>query len=89
MRVPKDTNALSLPLQDDLMDKFVFCKCVNTPQGVAIDPKQQLPSDWFRYYMKKGGEITGFADVMKPKNLRYGLANGLNSNRKQSAFYKD
>lgn len=79
LRVLDGLDEQKLPFRDELMDGFVFCKCVKTPQGMKIDPTQKLSSDWFRYNMKLGGEITGFGDVMKPKNHRYGLANGLNS----------
>jgi hypothetical protein len=42
----------------------------------------QLSSNSVRYRMKVGGQITGFAQVTKPYNLRDGNAKGLNESHK-------
>ena len=75
-------NEQELPLKDEIGDHFVFCQATRGAQGVRIAHELQLSSDSVRYRMKKGGQITGFAQVVKPYVLRDGAAKGLNESRK-------
>jgi Protein of unknown function (DUF3435) len=67
-----------LPLKDKLSDDFVFCQTVETACGVALAKCLQLSSNSVRYRMKIGGQITGFAQVTKPYDLRDRAAKALN-----------
>jgi hypothetical protein len=71
-----------LPLREELDGEFVFCQAVREADCVRIARDRQATTDWIRYWMKKGGEITGFADVTKPYVLRDGAAKALNDSRK-------
>ena len=75
-------NEQALPLREELDDDFVFCPAVREAYGVRIAHEVQLTSASVRYRMKKGGEITGFAQVTKPYVLRDGAAKALNESRK-------
>jgi hypothetical protein len=75
-------NEQQLPLKDELSDHFIFCQTLQTVCGIALTPQLQLTSDSVRCRMKIGGQITGFAQVMKPYVLRDGAAKGLNESRK-------
>lgn len=75
-------NEQGLPLKEELDEDFVFCQAVREAYGVRIAHEVQLTSASVRYRMKKGGEITGFAQVTKPYVLRDGAAKGLNESRK-------
>jgi hypothetical protein len=75
-------NEQALPLKDELGDDFVFCQAVREAHGVRIAHDVQLTSSSVRYRMKKGGQITGFAQVTKPYVLRDGAAKALNESRK-------
>jgi hypothetical protein len=75
-------NEQQLPLREALDEEFVFCQAVRGADGVRIAHELQLSSDSVRYRMKKGGQITGFAEVTKPYCLRDGAAKGLNESRK-------
>jgi hypothetical protein len=75
-------NEQGLPLREELDEDFVFCQAVREAYGVRIAHEVQLTSASVRYRMKKGGEITGFAQVTKPYVLRDGAAKGLNESRK-------
>lgn len=70
-----------LPLKEELNEEFVFCQAVREADCIRITRNQQATTDWIRYWMKKGGEITGFADVIKPYVLRDGTAKALNDSR--------
>jgi Protein of unknown function (DUF3435) len=75
-------NEQALPLKEELDDDFVFCQAVLEAHGVRTAHDVQLTSDSVRYRMKKGGQITGFAQVTKPYVLRDGAAKALNESRK-------
>ena len=75
-------NEQQLPLREELGEDFVFCQAVCEAHGVRIAHELKLSSDSVRYRMKKGGLITGFAEVTKPYTLRDGAAKGLNESRK-------
>jgi hypothetical protein len=75
-------NEQPLPLKEELDDDFVFCQAVREANGVRIAHEVQLTSASVRYRMKKGGQITGFAQVTKPYVLRDGAAKTLNESRK-------
>jgi hypothetical protein len=75
-------NEQQLPLREALDEKFVFCQAVREAYGVRIAHELKLSSDSVRYRMKKGGQITGFAEVTKPYCLRDSAAKGLNESRK-------
>jgi hypothetical protein len=75
-------NEQGLPLREELDDDFVFCQAVREAYGVRIAHEVQLTSALVQYWMKKGGEITGFAQVTKPYVLRDGAAKALNESRK-------
>ena len=69
-------------LKEAMNDDFIFCQAVPDALGVRIAHELQLTSASVRYRMKKGGQITGFAQVTKPYNLRDGAAKALNESCK-------
>jgi hypothetical protein len=75
-------NEQPLPLREELDENFVFCQVVREAHSVRIAHDVQLISASVRYRMKKGGQITGFAQVTKPYALRDGAAKVLNESRK-------
>jgi hypothetical protein len=74
-------NEQALPLKEELDEDFVFCQAVREAHGVRIARELKLLSDSVRYRMKKGGQITGFAQVTK-LYVRDGAAKALNESRK-------
>jgi hypothetical protein len=70
-----------LKLKDEILDSYVFCQALREPDGIRIALDQQLTRGWLSYRMKRGGEITGFAEVAKPYCLRYGAAKAFNDSR--------
>jgi hypothetical protein len=82
LNVLKGLNQQELPLKESIQDDFLFCQAIREVQGVRIAHELQCTSAWVRYRMKKGGQITGFAQVTKPYVLRDGAAKGLNESRK-------
>jgi hypothetical protein len=79
-------NQQELPLREAIGDDFVFCQAVREACGVRIAHELALTSASVRYRMKKGGRITGFAQVTKPYCLRDGAAKALNESRKCSTM---
>jgi uncharacterized protein DUF3435 len=79
--VVKGLGQQELKLKEELLDKFVFCEAVREADGVRIALEERFTEAKLRYRMKRGGEITGFADIMKPYGLRYGAAKAFNSSR--------
>jgi hypothetical protein len=75
-------NEQELPLKEELDEDFVFCQAVREAHGVRIAHDVQLTSASVRYRMKKGDQITGFAQITKPYVLRDGAAKALNESRK-------
>lgn len=75
-------NEQQLPLREALDEKFVFCLTVREANNVRIAHELKLSSDTVRYRMKKGGQITGFAEATKPYSLRDSAAKGLNESCK-------
>ncbi|KAE9373871.1 hypothetical protein N431DRAFT_407568 [Stipitochalara longipes BDJ] len=71
-------NEQQLPLKEEFDEKFIFCQAVREAEGFRIAHERQLPSGSVRYRMKKGGQITGFAEVTKPYCLRDSAAKALN-----------
>ncbi|KAJ5111736.1 hypothetical protein NUU61_001366 [Penicillium alfredii] len=69
-----------LKLKDEILDQFVFCQAIREADGFRIALDEQLSEGSLRYRMKRGGEITGFAEVTKPYGLRYGAAKAFNDN---------
>lgn len=70
LNILKRLNKRQLPLKDELSNDFVFCQTVDTVYSVALAKQLQLSSNSFRYRMKIGSQITGFAQVTKPYVLR-------------------
>jgi hypothetical protein len=54
-------NEQQLPLKDELSDNFIFCQAVETAYSVCLARQLQLSSNSVHYWMKIGGQITGFA----------------------------
>jgi hypothetical protein len=86
LKVLNVVNEQKLPLREELDEEFVFCQAVREADGVRIARELQVTTDWVRYRMKKGGEITGFVDVTKPYVLRDGAAKALNDSRKHRSL---
>jgi hypothetical protein len=82
LKVLKGLNEQKLPLKEELDDEFIFCQAVREAAGVRIARELQETTNWMRYRMKIGGQITGFEQVTKPYVLRDGAAKGLNESRK-------
>ncbi|KAH6680636.1 hypothetical protein B0J14DRAFT_614152 [Halenospora varia] len=59
LNVLNGLNEQKLPLREELDDEFIFCRAIREADGIHIAREQQATTDWFRYRMKKGGEITG------------------------------
>jgi hypothetical protein len=82
LNVLKGLNEQVLPLRKAIDDDIVFCQAVREAYGVRIAHELQLTSAALRYLMKKGDQITGFAQVTKLYNLRDGAAKAFNESRK-------
>lgn len=80
LNILEGLNEQVLPLREVIDDDFVFCQAVREVYGVRIAHELQLISAGYR--MKKGDQITGFAQVTKPYNLRDGAAKKVNESRK-------
>jgi Protein of unknown function (DUF3435) len=63
-------NEQALPLREELDDNFIFCQAVRGAHGIRIAPEVPLSSASIRYRMKKGGQIMGCAQVVKPRRKR-------------------
>lgn len=70
LRVPATCNELLVPLRTELDDQFLFCKAEWKSHGYELTPQVMFSSSKILYYIKKGGEITGFSQVTKPYVLR-------------------
>jgi hypothetical protein len=81
LKVLNGLNEQKLPIKEELNDEFIFCQAVREADGVRIARELQATTDWMRYRMKIGGQITGFEQVTKPYVLRDGAAKGLNESR--------
>lgn len=81
LRVLNGLGEQELKLKDEILDNFVFCQPVREADGFRIALGKQLSEGSLRYRMKRGGEITGFAEVTKPYVLRYGAAKAFNDSR--------
>jgi hypothetical protein len=86
LNVLNGLNQQKLPLKEVIGDDFVFCQAVREACGVRIIYKLTLISASVRYRIKKGGQITGFAQVMKPYYLRDGQAKAFNESHKCSTM---
>ncbi|KAI2735701.1 hypothetical protein DTO013E5_8636 [Penicillium roqueforti] len=78
LRVLDGLGEQELKLKDEILDQNVFCQAVREADGLRIALEKGLTGSWLRYRMKRGGEITGFAEVAKPYCLRYGAAKAFN-----------
>ncbi|CAG7956785.1 unnamed protein product [Penicillium salamii] len=78
LRVLHGLGEQELKLKDEILDQNVFCHALREPGGIRIAPEEKLTKGWLNYRMKRGGEITGFAEVAKPYCLRYGAAKAFN-----------
>lgn len=76
-----------LPLKEELDEEFLFCQAVREADCVRIARDLQATTNWIRYRMKQGGEITGFAKVTKPYILRDRSAKALNDSGKYRSLY--
>ncbi|KAJ5956323.1 hypothetical protein N7501_010602 [Penicillium viridicatum] len=56
----------------------ILDRLVREADGLRIAIEKGLTGSWLRYRMKRGGEITGFAEVAKLYCLRYGAAKAFN-----------
>lgn len=81
LRVLDGLGEQELTLKDEILDRHVFCQALREPDGVRIAVDKGLTKGWLNYRMKRGGEITGFAEVAKPYGLRYGAAKAFNDSR--------
>ncbi|ODH16246.1 hypothetical protein ACO22_06374 [Paracoccidioides brasiliensis] len=73
-----------LLLQDEFLDKFVFCQTEPTPTGFQICLDWMLTAAVVRSRMRRAGEITGFEEVAHPYNLRYAGAKAFNNSKEVS-----
>lgn len=78
LRVPSACNELLIPLRTELDEDFLFCDVKPTNDGYKLTPGVKFSSSRIRYYMKQGGEETGFGQVTKPYCLRDGAAQTFN-----------
>ncbi|KAJ9480689.1 hypothetical protein VN97_g12850 [Penicillium thymicola] len=78
LRILDGLGEQELKLKDEILDQNVFCQAVREADGLRIAIEKGLTGSWLRYRMKRGGEITGFAEVAKPYCLRYGAAKAFN-----------
>ncbi|KAJ5471584.1 hypothetical protein N7530_008941 [Penicillium desertorum] len=78
LRVLHGLGEQELKLKDEILDQNVFCQALREPDGIRIALEERLTRGWLSYRMKRGGEITGFAEVAKPYCLRYGAAKAFN-----------
>lgn len=75
-------NQQDLPLKDEFLDQYVFCQAIRESEGVRIVLDQRLSDGSLRYRLRRGGQITGFDQPMRPYALRYGAAKAFNNSRK-------
>lgn len=59
----------------------MFCQAVREADGFQIALEKQLMDRFLQYWMRRGGEITGFKQVTKPYGLCYGAAKAFNDSR--------
>ncbi|KAJ5283267.1 hypothetical protein N7505_001247 [Penicillium chrysogenum] len=78
LRVLHGLGEQELKLKDEILSQNVFCQALREPNGIRIALEERLTRGWLSYRMKRGGEITGFAEVAKPYCLRYGAAKAFN-----------
>ncbi|KAJ5542729.1 hypothetical protein N7535_005153 [Penicillium sp. DV-2018c] len=78
LRILDGLGEQELRLKDEILDQHVFCQALREADGIRIALEKELTGGWLRYRMKRGGEITGFAEVTKPYCLRYGAAKAFN-----------
>ncbi|CAG8124329.1 unnamed protein product, partial [Penicillium nalgiovense] len=78
LRVLHGLGEQELKLKDEILGQNVFCQALRGPGGIRIALDERLTRGWLSYRMKRGGEITGFAEVAKPYCLRYGAAKAFN-----------
>lgn len=81
LRVLDGLGEQELKLKDEILDQPVFCQALREPNGIRIALEKKLTGGWVSYRMRRGGEITGFAEVAKPYCLRYGAAKAFNDSR--------
>ena len=63
LHILEGLNEQKLLLQNDLTDRYVFCKAVCDEAGVQIAHERKMIMKWVWYQMKKSDEITGFEQV--------------------------
>ncbi|KAJ6110446.1 hypothetical protein N7486_002681 [Penicillium sp. IBT 16267x] len=82
MNSPKKLYSLrELKLKDEILDRYIFYYILRKPDGIRIALEKNLNKGWLSYRIKRGGEITGFKEVVKPYYLRYGVAKAFNDSR--------
>jgi hypothetical protein len=84
LQIEPGRNELPLRLNRKLDDVPVFRRSVRTSNGWAISPDKPLPYSTLLPWIKKLGQITGFAEVTRPYSLRYGGGKAFNENGKPS-----
>src|SRR5437764_2580503 len=80
--IPPGRNQLPLPLNRDLDDIPVLRQAERTPNGWAISPTEPLSYSTLLPWVKRLGQITGFAQVTRPYSLRYAGGKAFNENGK-------
>jgi hypothetical protein len=71
-----------LPLKEEFDEDFIFLPSRCKADSVTIAHELKLLLKSVRYEMKKGGEITGTAKVVKLYTIRDRMAKGLNESCK-------
>ncbi|KAI2449664.1 hypothetical protein LOY86_005665 [Ophidiomyces ophidiicola] len=71
-------NEQRLPLREELANKYVFCEAIQQGEVVRLALDLKYSYGKLKYRMKKGGEITGFFQIVKPYVLRNGAAKAYN-----------
>lgn len=87
LNVLQGLNEQRLPLREDLADKYVFCEAIQQGEIVKLAHEIQYSYNKLKYRMKKGGEITGFSQVVKPYVLRNGAGKAFNASRRCSLVF--
>lgn len=82
LTIPPGRDELPLRLKQSLDNIPVFRKAVRTVHGWDISPDEPLPYATLLPWIRKLGEITGFAQVTRPYSLRYAGGKAFNENGK-------
>ena len=87
LSILKGLGQQELKLKDEILDWFVFCQAMCEVDGIWIALEEQLMDGTLQYWMKQGGEVTGFEQVTKLYSLCYSAAKVFNDSCEYPAIF--